>query len=437
MKIVVHGGGYVGLAAAVALADRGNSVLLVEVDPARAGALAGGRSAIAEPGVEELLGRVLTSGALLVTSDPAEGARWGELQFVAVGTPARGDGSTDESQLQAVATAIGATADSSVTLVLKSTAPAAALERALATVRAAFAARGVAHAVHGVVNPEFLRTGHALEDFCTPDRVVLGGEPGAALEAVAAVYLGFVPAERVMRMSAASAALVKYAANSMLAVRVSFMNELAALATAQGADIESVRAGVGADPRIGAAHLSAGLGYGGSCLPKDVASLVAEGRAAGVTLGVVAAAAAANDAQPHRVAALLREVVGDLRGKVVGVWGLAFKGGTDDLRDAPSAVVIRDLLNAGAMVSAYDPAAGDAARALYAGVDGVRVVDAALDAARGADALVIAADWPEFRSVDLTTLRGALADAVVVDGRNLLDPAAARAAGLTYVGIGR
>ena len=437
MKIAVHGGGYVGLAVAVVLADVGHQVLLVEADAARAAELAAGRSPIAEPGVEALLGRGRASGALQVTNDAAAGGAFGSVQIVAVGTPARADGTTDETHVQAVAAAIGDAGVGPLTIVLKSTAPAAVLSRAVATVRAGYAARGLSHAVSGVMNPEFLRTGHAVEDFRSPDRVVLGGDPGAPLEEIADLYRAFVPADRVLCMSAESAALVKYAANAMLAVRVSFMNELAQLAAAHGADIEEVRAAVGADPRIGGEHLRAGLGYGGSCLPKDVAALIAEGRAAGVSLGVVAAAAAANDAQPHRIATLLEARLGSLRGRTIALWGLAFKGGTDDLREAPSAIVIADLINAGATVQAFDPAAGAAARLRYAQASGVQILASALDALRGADALVIAADWPEFRSVDLAAVRAALARGLVVDGRNLLDPAAARAAGLDYVGIGR
>jgi UDPglucose 6-dehydrogenase len=287
------------------------------------------------------------------------------------------------------------------------------------------------------VNPEFLRAGSAVKDFFEPDRVVVGGENIDAVAAVASLYTPFVAAEKILTMDAASASLVKYAANAMLATRVSFMNELANLAEALGADIEGVRRGLGADPRIGSQYLSPGMGYGGSCLPKDVASLIAVGEVAGVTMGVARAVAEANDVQPHRIADKLERHLGDLAGRVIAVWGIAFKAGTDDMRDAPSRILITDLLTAGATVRAFDPAAGVGAKALYEKEHDVTIVGSAAEALQSADALAIAADWPEFRQVSPETIRAALSEPLVVDGRNLFDPVVMRESGITYCGVGR
>jgi UDPglucose 6-dehydrogenase len=287
------------------------------------------------------------------------------------------------------------------------------------------------------VNPEFLRAGSSVKDFLEPDRVVVGGEDADSVATVASLYASFVPPEKILHMDAASAALVKYAANAMLATRISFMNELANLAEAVGADVAEVQRGIGSDPRIGKEYLQPGMGYGGSCLPKDVASLISVGEVAGVTMGVARAVAEVNSVQAHRITEKLERHLGDLAGRTVAVWGIAFKSGTDDMRDAPSHILIQDLVDAGAKVQAFDPAAGDAARRHYAAEKDVTVVGTASEATRGADALVIAADWPEFRSAPVRELANALSERVVVDGRNLFDPAAMAAAGITYSGIGR
>jgi UDPglucose 6-dehydrogenase len=290
--------------------------------------------------------------------------------------------------------------------------------------------------VHVVVNPEFLRAGSAVRDFLEPDRVVVGGDDRASVELIASLYTGFTSSEQILLMDASSASLVKYAANAMLATRVSFMNELANLAEPLGADIEQVRRGVGADPRIGSLYLSPGMGYGGSCLPKDVASLMAAGEAAGVTMGVIRAAAEANALQPHRVVEKLERHLGDLAERTIAVWGIAFKGGTDDLRDSPGRALIADLLSSGASVRAFDPLAGSSARSIYTAEPNLQIVESLAASLEGADALAIAADADEFRTVDPSLLR-ALSARVVVDGRNLFDPEVMRSAGLTYSGIGR
>lgn len=437
MNITVYGAGYVGLVAAACFAKVGNRVLTVDPDPTRLASLSAGRVPFLEPGLDELVTSGINAGTLRFTGDPEAAAAHAEIHFLAVGTPSASDGSTDESQLHAAARAIGRGATSNVIIVVKSTAPVGASERVAEAVRVELSAREVAHKVDVIVNPEFLRAGSAVTDFLKPDRVVIGGDNPDAIARVRELYLPFATPEQVFSMDAASASLVKYAANAMLATRISFMNELANLSEALGADIEGVRRGLGADPRIGDQYLSPGMGYGGSCLPKDVASLIAVGEAAGVTMGVASAVAEANSLQPHRIAEKLERHLGDLADKTIALWGIAFKGGTDDMRDAPSKILIGDLLNAGARIRAYDPGAIEVARRAYQNISGVEIVESAQAALQGSDALAIAADWPEFRAVAPSNMLQALATPLVVDGRNLFDPGEMRAAGLTYCGVGR
>ena len=437
MKLTVYGAGYVGLVAAACFAEAGNDVLTVDPDPKRLAELQAGRVAFVETGLNALVQRGIAAGRLTFSGEPERAAAHAAIHFLAVGTPSASDGSTDESQLLAAAHAIGRGATGSVIVVVKSTAPVGAAERVIDEVRHEFKLRGLQHSAEVVVNPEFLRAGTAVNDFLQPDRVVIGGESPDAVAAVASLYLPFVPVENILHMDAASASLVKYASNAMLATRVSFMNELANLAEAVGADIDGVRRALGADPRIGSRYLEPGMGYGGSCLPKDVASLIAVGEAAGVTMGVARAAAEANSLQPHRITEKLERHLGDLAGRTIAVWGIAFKAETDDMRDAPSHILIADLLEAGVIVRAFDPAAGPAARAHYGAMSEVLIVDSAAEALQGADALAIAADWQEFRTANLTTLAQQLSEKLVVDGRNLFDPSAMSAAGITYCGVGR
>ena len=437
MKIVVYGAGYVGLVAAACLAEAGHDVVTVDLNAERLTSLQSGRVPFFEPGLDALVASGVASGRLTFSGEPEVAAEHGQVQILAVGTPAASDGSTDESQLIAVAHSIGRGAQGNVIVVLKSTAPVGAAERVIDEVRHEFEVRGVQFAAEVVVNPEFLRAGSSVKDFLEPDRVVVGGENQSAVATIASLYTAFTPVERILQMDLASAALVKYAANAMLATRISFMNELANLAEVVGADIAEVQRGLGTDPRIGSSYLQPGMGYGGSCLPKDVASLIAVGEVAGATMGVIRATAEANSLQAHRLTEKLERHLGDLAGRTIAVWGLAFKGGTDDLRDAPSHTLIADLVDAGAVVRAYDPAAGDAARRHYAEEGDVTVVPSLHAALEGADALAITADWPEFRSASLTEIAGALKEQVVVDGRNLFSPKDAAAAGLTYSAVGR
>ena len=437
VKITVYGAGYVGLVAAACFAEVGHDVLVVDSNPARLQALQKGRVPFVEAGLDALVAKGVASGKLTFSGDPEAAASHGTLHVLAVGTPSSADGSTDESQLISVAHAIGRGAASNVIVVVKSTAPVGAAERVLDEVRHEFSLRAVPYVAHVVVNPEFLRAGTSVKDFLEPDRVVVGGEDPESVATVASLYASFVPPEKILRMDATSASLVKYAANAMLATRISFMNELANLAEAVGADVAEVQRGIGADPRIGTKYLQPGMGYGGSCLPKDVASLISVGEDAGVTMGVARAVAEVNSIQAHRITEKLERHLGDLAGRTIAVWGIAFKSGTDDMRDAPSHIVIQDLVEAGAKVQAFDPAAGDGARRHYAAEKDVTVMSSAAEAAAGADALVIAADWPEFRSASPSELAGTLSERVVVDGRNLFDPAAMAAAGIIYSGIGR
>lgn len=437
MKITVYGAGYVGLVAAACFAEVGHDVLTVDLNPERLRALQQGRIPFFEAGLNALVAKGVASGKLTFSGDPEVAASHGAVHVLAVGTPSNVDGSTDESQLISVAHAIGRGAKNSAIVVVKSTAPVGAAERVLNEVRREFSLRAVPYVAHVVVNPEFLRAGTSVKDFLEPDRVVVGGEDAESVATVASLYASFVQPEKILLMDVTSAALVKYAANAMLATRISFMNELANLAEVVGADIAEVQRGLGTDPRIGSSYLQPGMGYGGSCLPKDVASLIAVGEVAGATMGVIRAAAEANSLQAHRLTEKLERHLGDLAGRTIAVWGLAFKGGTDDLRDAPSHTLIADLVDAGAVVRAYDPAAGDAARRHYAEEGDVTVVPSLHAALEGADALAIAADWPEFRSASLTEIACALKEQVVVDGRNLFSPKDAAAAGLTYSAVGR
>lgn len=455
MRLIVAGAGYVGLTTAAAFADQGHSVVVLENDPVRAAEIALGRAPFREPQLDALIASGLASGRLRVERDadaavgaigalPIGTAMERLIAMLAVGTPAGDDGRTDEGQLLGAGREIAAAASragvGALTFVIKSTAPVGADERLAAAAGDAARSHGASMPITIVVNPEFLRAGFAVHDVLHPDRVVIGGDDVAAVGAVAALYAGFVPEGKIMRMSASSATLVKYAANAMLATRISFMNELAGLATAVGADIEEVRRGIGADPRIGADYLHAGMGYGGSCLPKDLASLDAVAVDHGIELGVVRAVAAANERQSHLLSSVIARRLGGLEGAKIALWGLSFKGGSDDLRNSPGLVLARELADGGALVAAYDPSLDGSSlpgTSVDSTLERVRMCATADAALHDADALAIAADWPEFRAADLKLLARILRGRLVVDGRNIFDPAAARAAGLHYVGVGR
>ncbi|NMG31206.1 UDP-glucose dehydrogenase family protein [Aromatoleum evansii] len=439
MKLTVIGTGYVGLVSGACLADVGNDVLCLDVDPAKIRTLEEGGIPIHEPGLLDIVRRNVEAGRLAFTTDPERAALHGEIQFIAVGTPPDEDGSADLQYVLAAARAIGRHMDGYRVVVDKSTVPVGTGDKVRAAIAAELAARGMELPFSVVSNPEFLKEGAAVDDFMRPDRIVVGADDERAIELMRRLYAPFQRKhERLVVMDVRSAELTKYAANAMLATRISFMNELANLAETLGADIELVRQGIGSDPRIGWHFLYAGCGYGGSCFPKDVRALIRSASEHGRELKVLAAVEAANDVQKHvLVDKIVRRFGEDLSGRRFALWGLAFKPDTDDMREAPSRVLIEELLRRGARVTAYDPVAmreaerifGDDARISYAGRP--------RSALEGADALVIITEWKEFRSPDFEAIRSRLRQPAIFDGRNMYEPARVRFEGIEYFGIGR
>jgi len=439
MKVSIIGTGYVGLVTGACLADVGNHVLCLDIDERKIAMLRGGEIPIYEPGLREIVRASAAGGRLSFTTDPAESARHGRMQMIAVGTPPGEDGSADLQYVLAAARGIATHMDGPRVIVDKSTVPVGTADKVRAEVARTLAARGAEIAFSVVSNPEFLKEGAAVEDFMRPDRIVIGADDPSAVEAMRELYAPFQRShERLQVMDVRSAELTKYAANAMLATRISFMNELALLAERLGADIEHVRKGIGSDPRIGYHFLYPGAGYGGSCFPKDVSALLRTAHEAGIDLKVVRAVEEANERQKGvLVQKIVRRFGESLAGRRIAIWGLAFKPNTDDLREAPSRVIIDGLLERGASVTAYDPVAMPEARQIYAGEPRVQFADEALEAAAGADALAIVTEWKAFRSPDFEELRRRLAAPVIFDGRNLYEPAAVRAQGFEYFPIGR
>ncbi len=439
MKITVVGTGYVGLVTGACLADAGNHVFCLDVDANKVDALNRGEVPIFEPGLEPIVERNRKAGRIVFSTDVAASVAHGELQLIAVGTPPDEDGSADLRHVLAAARAIGRTMSGYRVVATKSTVPVGTADKVRAAVAEELARRGLQPDFSVVSNPEFLKEGAAVEDFQRPDRVVVGSDDERATALLRALYAPFQRShERIMVMSVRSAELTKYAANAMLATRISFMNELANLSEVLGADIEEVRRGIGADPRIGYHFLYPGAGFGGSCFPKDVKALLRTGAEAGRDMALLNAVETVNEAQKHVLGEKIRRRFGqELSGRTFAVWGLAFKPNTDDMREASSRNLIADLLEAGAAVRAYDPVARAEARRLYAGEPGVVVVDNAFAALEGADALAIVTEWQEFRSPDFDEIRRALGTPAIFDGRNLYDPASLRARGFEYFPIGR
>ncbi|MEO6361968.1 MAG: UDP-glucose/GDP-mannose dehydrogenase family protein [Caldimonas sp.] len=439
MKVTVIGSGYVGLVTGTCLADLGNDVFCLDIDAGKIAMLNAGRLPIHEPGLAEMVQRNVTGGRLRFGTDVREAALHGKVQFIAVGTPPDEDGSADLQYVLAAARDIGRHMDGYRVVVDKSTVPVGTAARVRDAIAIELDARRAEHPFDVVSNPEFLKEGAALEDFMRPDRIVIGSSSEQALAIMRQLYAPFDRNHaKVMVMDVASAELTKYAANAMLATRISFMNEMALLADALGADIDAVRRGIGSDPRIGRHFLYAGCGYGGSCFPKDVKALAHAAEQAGVPSRLLEAVEAANEHQKDLLVQKIESRFGtDLAGRTFAIWGLAFKPETDDMREAPSQVIVRGLLERGASVQAYDPVAADEARRVFGDPPGLEFSGRALDALKGADALVIVTEWKEFRSVDLDQMKSLMRQAVVFDGRNILDPAAARAAGFDYTGIGR
>jgi UDPglucose 6-dehydrogenase len=439
MKVSIIGTGYVGLVTGACLADVGNHVLCLDVDHRKIAMLKGGEVPIFEPGLKEVVRANVAAGRLAFTTDPREAALYAKVQMIAVGTPPGEDGSADLQYVLAAARGIAKHMDGARVIVDKSTVPVGTADKVREAVAKELAAQGAKHSFSMVSNPEFLKEGAAVEDFMRPDRIVIGADDPDAIATMRELYAPFQRNhERLQVMDIRSAELTKYAANAMLATRISFMNELALLAERLGADIEHVRIGIGSDPRIGYHFLYPGAGYGGSCFPKDVTALLRTGEECGVDLKVVRAVDDANERQKGVLAEKIVQRFGDaLAGRRFALWGLAFKPNTDDMREAPSRVVVDALMRRGASVTAYDPVAMDEARKIYQGVAAVGFAKTAMEAVQGADALVIMTEWKAFRSPDFEGLKRALKHPVIFDGRNLYEPLVVRSHGLEYHAIGR
>jgi UDPglucose 6-dehydrogenase len=439
MKITVIGTGYGGLVTGTCLAEVGNDVLCLDLDAAKIETLKSGAIPIHEPGLQDLVRSNAAAGRLRFSTDVQEAVNFGQIQFIAVGTPPDEDGSADMQYVLAAARNIGRYMTEDKLVVSKSTVPVGTAERVRSAISEELASRGVRLGLHVASNPEFLKEGAAVEDFMRPDRIVIGTDSDFATDLLRELYAPFQRnRERLIRMDIASAELTKYAANAMLATRISFMNELANLAEKLGADIEQVRRGIGADPRIGYDFLYAGTGYGGSCFPKDLQALQRTASQAGVALRVLEAVEAANNAQKLvLVDKLVARFGSDLQGKRFALWGLAFKPNTDDMRAAPSRAVMERLWAMGASVQAYDPVAMEEARRLYGDRADLQLVNSPMDALKGADALLIVTEWKPFKSPDFALMKQLLRQPVVFDGRNLYEPARVRAAGLEYFSVGR
>jgi UDPglucose 6-dehydrogenase len=433
MKIAVIGTGYVGLVAGVCFADAGHEVACVDTDPAKVDALRAGRVPIYEPGLEALLHRVVREGRISFTSRHEDAVRGARVVFVAVGTPDGGDGAPDLSHVDRAAADVLQAVDGPVLLVLKSTVPVGTAAR-LRTLAAKLTRRKV----HVVSNPEFLKEGDALNDFLRPDRVVIGTDSDEAWETMRTLYEPFVLSGKpILRMSNVDAEITKYASNAMLATRVSFVNEIARLCEAVGADVKAVTRGMGADRRIGPSFLYAGCGYGGSCFPKDTQGLIHVATKAGVPMEIVAAAERVNAAQKRLLVEKVKARFGeDLRGRRLAIWGLTFKPQTDDVREAPALQVAADLLAAGATVVGTDPE-GIVNFGKAMGGTGIELEADPYHAATGADAVILCTEWNEYRGVDLERLKGVMKQPVFFDGRNVVDPERLAAAGFEHAGIGR
>lgn len=430
MKITVIGSGYVGLVVGTCFADTGNRVTCVDVNEDKIARLRRGEVPIYEPGLEELIQRNVGEGRLFFSTDVAAAVQAAQVVFIAVGTPQDEDGAADLTHVLAVADTIGANMNDYKVVVLKSTVPVGTNQK----VRARIAGK-TKREFSVVSNPEFLKEGAAIDDFTKPDRVVVGCDSPKARTVMEELYSPFLRTGKPMLvMDPASAEMTKYAANAMLATRISFMNEMARICEAVGADVNQVRKGIGTDARIGFPFLFAGVGYGGSCFPKDVRALVSTAKEHGYTPHIVPAVERVNEEQKHLLFTKVRKHFGDLKGKHFAVWGLAFKPKTDDMREAPSLVLIEALLAAGATVAGFDPEANKEARRILG--DRVRFADQALDACNGADALILVTEWSEFRHLDLDEIKARLKQKVLFDGRNIWDGERVRAQGFTYYGIG-
>jgi len=439
VRVTIFGSGYVGLVTGACLADAGNDVICVDVDADKIARINAGDIPIHEPGLEELIARNREKKRLTFTTDARAAVAHGLFQVIAVGTPPDEDGSADLRHVLAVARTIGEHMGDYKVVMTKSTVPVGTSDKVKATIGATLIGRGAKVEFDVVSNPEFLKEGAAIADFMKPDRVVVGTDNPRTAELLKALYDPFTRNhQRMIIMDLRSAELTKYAANAMLATKISFMNELANIAERLGADIESVRTGIGSDPRIGYAFIYPGAGYGGSCFPKDVKALEHSARNGGHEASILRAVEAVNERQKRVLfGKISRFFGGKLEGRVIAVWGLAFKPNTDDLREAPSRVLMEALWEAGATVRAYDPVAMDETRRIYGVRPDLELCASAVAALEGADALAICTEWQEFRSPDFSRFRTALKQPVIFDGRNLYEPSLMAQQGIRYFAIGR
>ena len=439
MRVTIFGSGYVGLVTGACLADAGNHVMCVDVDAAKIERLKRGEVPIHEPGLEALIRRNAEAGRIEFTTDAAKAVAHGLFQLIAVGTPPGEDGSADLRYVLAVASTIGTHISRYGIVITKSTVPVGTADKVRAQIEQTLKERGAKVEFDVVSNPEFLKEGAAVTDFMKPDRVVVGTDNPRTTELMRALYEPFTRNhDRLIVMDIRSSELTKYAANAMLATKISFMNELANIAERVGADIEKVRIGIGSDPRIGYSFIYPGTGYGGSCFPKDVQALIRSSHEAGHEPHILNAVETVNARQKevlfHK---MQRHFPGGLKGRTIALWGLSFKPQTDDMREAPARTLIDLLLEAGASVQAYDPIAAAEAQRVYAGQSGLTLCRNAYEAARDADALAIVTEWQEFRSPDFERLKETLKNPVIFDGRNLYDPPMVGRFGITYYAIGR
>jgi len=439
MKLTIFGSGYVGLVTGACMAETGNHVVCVDIDEDKIARLNNGEIPIYEPGLEDYIKRGRESGRLVFTTDVAKGVEHGLYQFIAVGTPPDEDGSADLQYVRNVARSIGEHMDSYRIIVDKSTVPVGTADIVHATIAEAVKSRSLDYEFDVVSNPEFLKEGAAIEDFMKPDRIIVGTDNPRTTELLRALYEPFNRNhDRMIMMDIRSAELTKYAANAMLATKISFMNELANIAERVGADIEQVRIGIGSDPRIGYQFIYPGAGYGGSCFPKDVRALAKSAGDAGYEASLMEAVDVVNNRQKKRLFEKIQSHFdGDLAGKTVAVWGLSFKPRTDDMREASSRVLMESLWGSGAKVRAYDPEAMEETRRIYPDQDGLVLCGSAEEALQGADVLTIVTEWQEFRSPDFSLIKKELSVPVIFDGRNLYDPGIMTAEGITYYAIGR
>lgn len=439
MKVAVFGTGYVGLVTGTCLAESGHDVICMDVDSNKIKHLREGVIPIFEPGLEPMVIGNQRQGTLRFTDDSNEAVSFADILFIAVGTPPDEDGSADLKHVLAVASSIGEQMRGPKTVITKSTVPVGTSERVRGALEAALHARGERFDFHVASNPEFLKEGAAVADFMKPDRIIVGTDSDKVRRQMTELYAPFNRnSDRLIFMDIRAAELTKYAANAMLATKISFMNEIANLAERLGADVEQVRHGIGSDPRIGYQFIYPGIGYGGSCFPKDVKALARTAHAAGMNMALLSAVDAVNEQQKRRLVELIdRHYGGDIGGKVFAIWGLAFKPRTDDMREAPSRVILEALWERGAITQAYDPEAMNEASRIFGPRSDLRLMDSRDEALSGADALVICTEWQHFRAVDFGLLTEKLSDRVIFDGRNVFDPDIPAAHGLTYFGIGR